>query len=971
MKKTVRCLWCLLIFPVFAETVIAADLNEWTFEKDDAGRTLSQAINSGTDSAVFSGGGTGSLETDGIHSLLCTHTGGDTNDMWINGAVLDADVAHVSSSVQFFRYDFEYDLRDWNPASGTVLGLFVTDSSGTNVAGVAAVRGSESAPAGMSVTSVATNLDSGTLSVIVKVDMDAQIMDVWYNSDGSGSFDENNPAVTNIPIHLTSIDKLRFQATGEFRPDGSPDYVAVNNIRTASTWEDIAAPVATPVIAVHSLFRTHLILQRDMNVPVWGHATPGSTVTVKLDGTVVGTVVADSEGKWLAGIGTHAADGAVSHVLSIEPSDTRNITIEDVIFGDVYLASGQSNMARLMSQFAVCAEEAPSADYPLIRQIAIRATSSDSIQEEPQYTSYWTKCSPSTVSNFSATGYFFAKNVYLQTGVPVGLLFSAWGGQQIDRFLSPSGVAAVPELAGLRQAQEEGSISSLYDIYNAMIAPLIPYGIRGAVWYQGEANSGDRDLYIYKMQALMRGWRQDWGQGDFFLYYAQLPNYGTTDVSWRDLRDAQRLVLSQTNCGMAVTIDIGNDADIHPENKPDVGYRLSRWALAKDLGWDIVYSGPIYHSTQVEGSALRVLFDYADDGLMIGKKDGTNEVVSVPAGTLENFEIAGDNKQFTNAEAWIDADTVVVSNAAVPNPVYVRYCFTNAPSGPNKLYNAAGLPASPFHTDQYHILRVQSGSGTSMRYAGDQWTITASTPPSGQVFDRWIGAASELGDLNASATTLTMPAHALSLLAAYRDVSATDYTLTVNNGFGSGASKSGSILNIAADSPSVGQLFDYWTGDTQEVADVYAAATTLRMPTNDVTVTAVYRTVDSVGDGIADIWRALYFGGDGTITNSQSSADADPDGDGMRNFQEYGAGTSPVDARSVLQLGESVSDGAVALNFQSVAGYRYRLETTGTLTYPDWQPVLYNIAGDGMQKQIGLSVGMGSSGFYRLRLMYE
>jgi len=954
----------------FVSQTLAVSLNEWTFEKDPPGRMLSQAINSGSDPTPFASGGEGFLLTDGNGHLVCLHSSSDPDGMWTDGAVLDAHVNPIVSGYYYFRYDLNYDLSSGGRELDFAFGLSVTDDSGTNVAGIILAPFVDSgAPAGRTLEPVTLDLGwTGSLSVITKVDLDAQRLTVWYDLTGRNSFDENSPAVADLPVSLTSVDSLRFQATGEIRPSGSANYIATDHIRTAASWNAIVLPVALS-LEVSPLFCDHMVLQRDREVPLWGRVTPGAEVTVALDGIIAGTAIADSNGAWMVHLPAHAHDGGISHTLTLSSPGEADIQISDVLFGEVYLASGQSNMDWSIYSTGIpgqAEERTESAAYSLIRQIAITRTNSVTEWEYPLIRSAgWISCAPETFPSFSAVGYFFAKNIYLKTGIPVGVILSTWGGQSINRFLSPEGVAMVPELSGLRQYQEEGGISNLYDIYNAMITPLIPYGIRGAIWYQGEHNSNDGDIYRSKMLALIRGWRVNWGQGDFPFYYVQLPNY-STDNDWPGLRAAQSSSLSEINTGMAVTIDVGDDSNIHPANKQDTGFRLAQWGLAKDLGYPLTFSGPLLHQALIEESQIRLFFDYADNGLIVGQKTSTNAVVMVDQ-PLQNFEIAGADRVFAAALAVIDRDSIVVSSPDITSPFYVRYCYASAPSGSNKLYNAAGLPAAPFRTYELCNLDVKSGSGTATKLMpGTQVTITATAPVAGKVFDRWIGAAGELADVNAVTTTVTMPSNSLYLIATYRSTSDTAYTLTVNNGYGSGTSKTNSVLNIQAATPPSGQVFERWSGDTETVENVFAPATTLRMPAQDVSVTAVYRVIDSIGDGIPDTWRAFYFGGSGAVTNEYSAADADPDMDGVSNRLEYLAGTSPMDEQSVFKLEKSFSVSEMDFSFHAVEGLRYRLETTESLTLPAWSPILFNIIGEGREKQMAVPVD-SSNAFYRLK----
>jgi hypothetical protein len=630
-------------------------------------------------------------------------------------------------------------------------------------------------------------------------------------------------------------------------------------------------------LIAHGLFQHNMVLQRDMDVPVWGRAAAGAVVTLRLDGSVVGMAVTDTNGNWFARIGSRAHDGGASHTLGISSPGEVPISLTNVVFGDVYVASGQSNMARLLSAGNVIggAAEIAAANYPLVRQVSVSQITNSVPLLDPVLTQGWTPCSPSTASGFSATGYFFAKNVHLQTGVPVGLLFSAWGGREIKRFLAPAGVAAVPELAGLHQYVAGGGDPEYYDIYHGMIAPLMPYGVRGVIWYQGEWDAGAGDFYHQQMRALLAGWRQNWGQGDFSFYFVQLPNYGT-GLGYATIREAQLRSISETNCGMAVTIDTG-DGNLHPLNKQDVGYRLAQWAVARDHGQSIPYSGPLLKGVLKEGARLRIDFDFVNSGLMTGYKYSTNPVVPMPAGPLQDFEVAGADKMFAAATAAIESNTVVVFNPGVTAPVYVRYCYTNWPAGSNHLYNLDGLPASPFRTDVDYPLTVQSGNGdNSALVPGALQPVSANAAPAGMVFDRWIGTASGLDNLNAANATVTMPGHALFLLASYRAIGSPAYLLTVHQGFGTGTSQADSWLNIEAQPPAPGLAFDRWTGDTQAVANVFATSTTLQMPASNVVVTATYRPLSAPASPRIDSIRMLggtnlVLTGGGGPTNGSST----------------------------------------------------------------------------------------------------
>jgi sialate O-acetylesterase len=758
------------------------------------------------------------------------------------------------------------------------------------------------------------------------------------------------------------VDQVRFIFLDDGQSFGSADGTVYQEI------DIYTSTVTPPQLFVDTMFQSKMVLQRDMNVPMWGTAPAGTVVTLKLDGDVVAMPTTDSSGTWTARIGAYPGDGGVSHTLTISMPDEEDIVLSNVVFGDVYICSGQSNMARTLAGIGATAEIAV-ADYPLIRQLTIDLDTASSEQDDPPVLYNWMECSSAVAVNFCAVGYYFAKEVQATTGEPVGLLFSSWGGQPIQRFVNPEGMAAVPALAGLLQNIENGKVGSYYDIYNAMIAPMAPYGVRGALWYQGEndASAGDGDIYQLKMRALIRGWREKWAQDEFSFYYVQLCNY-TTTLDWPIIRAAQLRTLSEPDTGMAVIIDVGNDSNIHPTNKQDVGNRLASWALAKELGYEINYSSPLPYSTQIEGDQIRVLFDHADGGLMVGTKNGEDPVVET-TGALQNFEIAGSNQVFVSATAVIDADTVLVSSASIAEPLYVRYCYVNAPTGGNKLYNRAGFPASPFRTDSGYELEVYVGSGDSTELVeGSTVAISADAAASGFVFDRWIGAASAISNANAASTTVTMPDHDLYLLASYRADADSSYVISINNGSGSGTSQANSIINIEAQTAPDGEMFVQWAGDTQTVENVYAPATTFRMPASNVTLTAVYTTVDRVGDGISDTWRAAYFGGDGSETNATSAAWADPDEDGLSNLHEFGAGSNPTNSGSRFEIRAfEVSSANVTVGFESFEDHHYILESSSCLTSGVWQTELYHVTGDGQLKTLHPQSGTATNRFFQLR----
>lgn len=483
------------------------------------------------------------------------------------------------------------------------------------------------------------------------------------------------------------------------------------------------------------VFGKHMVLQREKPLPVWGWADPGEEVTVKIAEQEVKTT-ATLKGEWKLSLKPLAAGGPL--VMTV--AGKNKIELADVLVGEVWLCSGQSNMEMGIRSVNDGEKEIAAADYPQIRLLWVpRRTGAKAFND---IDASWKVCTPENISSygwwksgFSAAGYFFGRELHQKLKVPVGLIDASWGGTRIEPWTPPEGFAAVPALnkivETIRQATpkyEKALAEALtaYEawlpkarqaleakrdvpappawpkhqldnnaeptgIYNGMIHALIPFAMRGAIWYQGESNNPDGMLYTEMMKALIGGWRQLWGQGDFPFYYVQIAPLQV--IYERDnlpkLWEAQTAAMAIPNTGMVVISDIGDLVDIHPKNKQDVGKRLAAWALAKTYGdSSIVYCGPIYKEMAVENGKIRIKFDYAAPGL--ASRNGK---------PLDWFTIAGEDKKFVSAKAEIDSDSVVVSSDEVKAPVAVRFAW-DMKATPN-LMNKAGLPASPFRTDKW------------------------------------------------------------------------------------------------------------------------------------------------------------------------------------------------------------------------------------------------------------------------------
>ncbi len=493
--------------------------------------------------------------------------------------------------------------------------------------------------------------------------------------------------------------------------------------------------VALADVSLPSVFSEHMVLQRKQPIQVWGWASPGEGVKVKL-GESSAVTTTGKDGRWQLKLPPMDAGGPLQ--LTVQAADGPAVVVDDVYVGEVWLCSGQSNMAMNVSRARQADVETAAANHPQIRMFKVASAPNTEPQEKCQGS--WSVCSPETVGRFSATAYFFGRKLHRELNVPVGLINSSVGGTSIESWTSmaaQSKVAAIePRLDAWREqdaafdakratAQYEKAVArwevqrkkALADgkraprkprvasqprldrnypsnLFNGMIHPIVGYTIRGTIWYQGENASGRGFAQLYQAQltTLIRDWRHRWGQGDFPFAWVQLPNFRAAQTEpsettgWVLVQEGMLKTLSEPYTGMAVTIDIGEVNDIHPKNKQDVGSRLAAWALADVYDRRGLAMGPIaFETIFAEGRAV-VKFAHAAGLNAAGKP-------------IEGFALAGEDRVFHWAEARLDGDVVVVSCKQVSKPVAVRYAWAQNPKC--NLRNGAGIPASPFRSDDW------------------------------------------------------------------------------------------------------------------------------------------------------------------------------------------------------------------------------------------------------------------------------
>jgi sialate O-acetylesterase len=478
-------------------------------------------------------------------------------------------------------------------------------------------------------------------------------------------------------------------------------------------------------VKLPALIAEHMVVQRDLPVHVWGVAASGEAVSVSFRGETR-SANPDQFGRWSLYLPAGAAGGPFE--LTVKASNT--ITLKDVLVGDVWVASGQSNMEMGVEGVKDAGAEIAAANYPRIRLFrALNRVSDHPLEDIAAHT--WVATTPETIGEFSAAAYFFGRQLQQKYGVPIGLIESNWGGTPAEAWTSLTSLGAdaslMPVFAewgkmmqvqattllerekqlqeweqAVAKAKQEGQSApgkpwarnqdncwKPGGLFNAMIAPLTRFPIRGAIWYQGESNAGPEraPLYAHLFQTMIQDWRRAWGQGDFPFLFVQIANFKTgPDAMWPEVRDAQRRTLSLMNTGMAVTIDIGEATNIHPVNKQDVGLRLALAAEAISYGERREYSGPLFRQATVEANSMRVWFDHTTGGL---KAKGE---------AVLGFEVAGADGNFVEAQARIEGATVVVSAASVSEPRRVRYGWKDVPDC--NLYNGENLPASPFRSEE-------------------------------------------------------------------------------------------------------------------------------------------------------------------------------------------------------------------------------------------------------------------------------
>jgi sialate O-acetylesterase len=471
--------------------------------------------------------------------------------------------------------------------------------------------------------------------------------------------------------------------------------------------------VARAEFKLAGIFSDHMVLQRERSIPVWGWAAKGRDVSIQFAGQSVIAKVND-DGTWQAILNPLAASDEARKLVAA--CDGETVVVTDVVVGDIWHASGQSNMAMnvqaVAKHFPEAVADTERAEHPAIRFRRIDEQESAAPRKDLPTKAGWSVCKPDTVGTFSAAAFYFAKKLQADLDVPIGIIDTSRGGTPIEPFIPRAAFKDHPTLLRELELGDQGDLPGLWKLpggvrardanwlpgrlFHSRVAPIRNFPVRGVIWYQGESNCGDgedpRD-YRPKMRALIAGWRTELGDDNLPFYFVQLPGSGAL-AGWPYLREQQRLSLGLPHTGMAVTIDLFHQ-DIHPPNKKDVGERLARLALANEYGRKTPSSGPLFERVEVADGQAVVFFTHAEKGLMTAIKEGLAEPTEDRAISLAHFELADQSGNWHPAEATIRGQTVIVRNEQLPRPAAVRYAYAVNPQR-CCLYNRDGLPASPF-----------------------------------------------------------------------------------------------------------------------------------------------------------------------------------------------------------------------------------------------------------------------------------
>lgn len=478
-----------------------------------------------------------------------------------------------------------------------------------------------------------------------------------------------------------------------------------------------------------AIFSDNMVLQRDMPIPIWGWEEPNKTINVSL-GKIKQSAKSDSAGKWMVKLPPFPAGGSYTLIISGKKD---KVSFKNVMIGDVWICSGQSNMVFKLSETIDGNKEVSKANYPNIRLFTVNRKIAKSPQDDTG--GNWSECNSLSAKDFSAVGYFFGREIYNNINVPIGLINISWGGTPIEAWMSDEVLRSDSDVLPIysewerkiekypealekykieleswkklkKEADENGtkppeeiipplgpeSARQPSVLFNGLVNPVIPFGIKGVIWYQGESNFKRGYQYRKLFPLMIKDWRNRWGQGDFPFIFVQLPNYKSQyekKYAWAEVREAQLMTLQAVeNTAMAISIDIGDPDDLHPKNKKDIGKRLALGALKIAYNKDIAFSGPIYKAMIALNGKIKLEFEHTGGGLI----SKNNE-------PLKGFEIAGEDKIFVKANAVIEGNSVIVWSDEIKKPKAVRYGWESAPEV--NLYNKANLPASPFRTDNW------------------------------------------------------------------------------------------------------------------------------------------------------------------------------------------------------------------------------------------------------------------------------